>query len=55
MHLELVPSFLEFVKPLSVVMTQPSFTSLCTLLSGWVFAGRRTVTGMIRAAGAVGE
>lgn len=55
MHLELVPSFLDLVKPLSVVMTQPSFTSFCTMLSGWVFAGRRTVTGMIRASQAVGE
>ena len=32
MHLELVPSFLDLVKPLSVVMTQPSFTWLCTLV-----------------------
>ena len=35
-------------------MTAPSFTSFVTVLTGWVFARRRTVTGMILAAGAVG-
>jgi hypothetical protein len=33
-------------------MTAPSFASLTTVLTGWVFAGRRTVTRMILAAGA---
>jgi hypothetical protein len=50
----LVPSFLEVLQPLAGVMTAPSFTTFVTLLSGWVFARRRTVTGMILAAGAVG-
>jgi hypothetical protein len=36
-------------------MTAPSFTNFLTLLTGWVFASRRTVTGMIVAAGAVGK
>ena len=50
----LVPSFLELLQPLAGVMTAPSFTTFVTLLSGWVFARRRTVTGMILAARAVG-
>jgi hypothetical protein len=51
----LVPSFLELLQPLAAVMTAPSFTSLVTVLTGWVFARRRTVTGMLLAAGAVGS
>ena len=35
-------------------MTCPTFDSFLTLLTGWAFARRRTVTGMILAAGAVG-
>ena len=52
--MNLVPSFQEVVQPLAVVMTAPSFASFITLLAGWVFARRRTVTGMILAADAVG-
>jgi hypothetical protein len=48
----LVPSFLDLLQPLSCVMTTPSFGSFLTLLGGWVFARRCTVTGMIMAAGA---
>src|SRR5256714_1934755 len=47
----LVPSFLDLLQPLSCLMTAPSFDSLLTLLGGWVFARRRTITGMILAAG----
>jgi hypothetical protein len=36
-------------------MTSPSFDSLRIVLCGWVFASRRTLTGMIAAAGAVGK
>lgn len=50
----LVPSFVDLLQPLSCVMTTPSFNSFVTVLTGWVFARRRTVTGMILAAGAVG-
>lgn len=50
----LVPSFLDLLQPLSAVMTSPSFQSFQTLLLGWIFAPRRTVTGMILAADAVG-
>jgi hypothetical protein len=48
----LVPSFLGLLQPLSCVMTAPTFESFVTLLTGWAFAPRRTVTGMIVAAGA---
>ena len=51
----LVPSFLDLLQPLSCVMTCPTFDSFLTVLTGWAFARRRTVTGMILAADAVGE
>jgi len=51
----LVSSFREMVQQISFVMTVPTFTSFLTLLTGWVFARRRTVTGMLLAAGAVGR
>lgn len=49
---DLVPSFLDLLQPLSAVMTAPTFDSFLTILTGWVFARRRTVTGMIVAADA---
>src|SRR6056297_765339 len=49
----LVNSFETLLQPLSALMTQPSFTSFVTLVTGWVFANRRTVTQMIVAAGAL--
>jgi len=51
----LVSSFGELLQPLAVLMTTPSFGSLRILLCGWVFATRRTVTGMITAARAIGK
>ena len=48
----LVPSFLDLLQPLSAAMTAPTFDSFVTILTGWVFARRRTVTGMIGAADA---
>lgn len=50
----LVPSFRTLLQPLAAVMTAPSFANFCTILAGWVFASRRTVTGMIVAAGVAG-
>jgi DDE superfamily endonuclease len=49
--MELVPSFLVLLQGLSRTMTAPTFASLTTIVTGWVFAGRRTVTRMILAAG----
>jgi SRSO17 transposase len=51
----LVPSFTDLLQALSPVMTAPSFNSFLTILAGWVFTRRHTVTGMIQAANAVGS
>jgi hypothetical protein len=50
-----VTSFLVMLQPLAVTMTAPTFCNWTTLLAGWAFAPRRTVTGMLLAAGAVGK
>lgn len=50
----LVPSFVDLLQVLNATMTAPTLANLTTLLGGWVLARRRTVTGMIVAAGAVG-
>jgi hypothetical protein len=52
--MNLVSSFGELLQQLSSVMTVPTFASFVTVMTGWVFARRRTVTGMILAADAVG-
>jgi hypothetical protein len=49
----LVSSFRDLVQQVSFVMTVPTFASFVTVLTGWVFTRRRTVTGMILAADAV--
>jgi hypothetical protein len=43
---------MALLQGLSATMTTPTFHSLVTVLTGWVFASRRTVTRMILAAGA---
>ena len=48
----LVPSFVDLLQPLSCLMTAPSYDSFMTMLIGWVFARRRTVSGIIVAADA---
>lgn len=48
--MHLAPSFLDLLQPLAAAMTTSSFNNLTTLVTGWVFAPRRTVTGMIVAA-----
>lgn len=53
--MELVTSFEVVLQSLATVMTAPSFQTWLTLVTGWVFARRRTVTQMIVAAGAVEE
>ena len=49
--MNLVLGFQELLQGLSPAMTAPSFASLCTIVSGWLFAGRGIVTRMIVAAG----
>ncbi len=53
--MELVPEFTSVLQGLSATMTAPTFASLTTVLTGWVFAGRRTVTRMILAAGSAAD
>jgi hypothetical protein len=50
----LVPSFLALVQPLGWAMGTPSFERFLTLLAGWIFAPRRTVSDMLVAAGVAG-
>jgi DDE superfamily endonuclease len=51
--MSLVTSFVVLLQPLALVMTGPSFENLVTILAGWAFAPKRTVTAMLQAAGAV--
>lgn len=53
--MELVPGFMALVQGLSATMTAPTFASLTTVLTGWVFASRHTVTRMIVAAGNIAD
>ena len=53
--MELVPGFMALLQGLSATMTAPTFASLTTVMTGWVFASRRTVTRMILAAGDVAQ
>lgn len=48
--MDLAPGFLELLQPMRVWMYAPTFQNLTILVSGWIFAGRRTVTGLLRAA-----
>jgi hypothetical protein len=52
---ELVPGFVLLLQGLSTAMTAPTFKSLTTVLTGWVFARRHTVTRVILAAGDAAE
>src|ERR1700733_9001190 len=53
--MNLVSSFSVWLQGLAVVMTAPSFQNYSTILTGWVFAPRRTVTNILLAAGVAGE
>ena len=53
--MELVPGFMVLLQGLSASMTAPTFASFTTVLTGWIFASRRTVTRMILAAGDVAD
>jgi hypothetical protein len=43
---------LQFLVP---IMTAPSYANFCVVVTGWIFAGRHTITQMLYAAGAVGR
>jgi len=46
---------MALLQGLSATMTAPTFASLTTVLTGWAFASRRTVTRMILAAGSAAD
>jgi DDE superfamily endonuclease len=45
--MEIVLGFDQLLQALAPTMTVPTFQSLVTILTGWVFAPRRTVTRMM--------
>lgn len=53
--MKIVLGFDQLLQALAPTMTGPTFHSFVTILTGWVFAPRRTVTRMIRAAGDASE
>src|SRR5258705_241078 len=53
--MDLATSLVALLQPLAMVMSGPSFDNAVTMLTGWVFAPRRTITSMIAAAGAIGR
>ena len=46
--------FLQLVLQMGASMTTPTLCSLVTLVKGWLFAGRHTLTGVLVAVGAAG-
>ena len=51
----LAPSFVPLVVAFADCFTAPSFDTFQHLVAGWVVClGRHTVTGVLRAAGAIG-
>ena len=53
--MQLVSSFRDLVQEISLIMTTPTFANFVILVAGWLFARRRTVTGMLQAAAGVGR
>ena len=50
--MEMATSFTPLLQVFARSMTRPTLATLTTLLAGWVCAPRRTILGMVRAAGA---
>ena len=53
--MDLPTSFVMMLQEVSFVMTSPTFTSFCQLMTGWIFARRRTLTGIMLAADLAGK
>lgn len=49
--MDIATSFLPLLQVFSAEMTKPTFQTFTTLMTGWLFAPRRTVMGMLRASG----
>jgi len=53
--MNLVTSFAVIIQEFALIMSAPSFENLTTVITGWVFAPKRTITQMLMAAGVAGE
>jgi hypothetical protein len=53
--MSLVGSFVEIVQPMSWAMSTAVFNRFLIVLTGWIFAPRRTITGTLVAAGVAGQ
>jgi hypothetical protein len=51
--MELVPGFAAMLQAIRPTMTAPTFDNFLTIVTGWLFAGRRVLTRVILAAGYV--
>ena len=49
--MDLVPSFLDLLQAIAVVMNSPTQTTFKHIIAGWLFARKRTVTQMIECCG----
>lgn len=49
--MDIATSFLPLLQVFAAEMTKPTFQTFTTLLTGWVFAPRRTILSMVRASG----
>jgi hypothetical protein len=49
--MEITTSFLPLLQVFAMEMTHPTFETFTTLITGWLFAPRRTILGMVRASG----
>ena len=49
--MDICSSFSQMLQVFSVAMTAPTHANLVKLMTGWVFAPRRTIVGMLRAGG----
>ena len=49
--MDVCSSFVQLLQVFSVTMTTPTHNNFIQLVSGWIFAPRRTIIGMVRASG----
>lgn len=49
--MDIATSFLPLLQVFAAEMTKPTFHTFQTLITGWIFAPRRTILGMVRASG----
>jgi len=49
--MDIATTFLPLLQAFTTERTKPTFQTLATLITGWLFAPRRTVVGMLRSSG----